>query len=151
MKKFLVFCVILACAVTAAAEENLYNIFKDKSEAKVFLKDVTLVPVDNKNASDVVINAKIKKYTFTKNAMPRPFGAATLVADALSAKSSGAITVDYQVRKPSKDSLLLGYKNFSTETRRPQKDMEGERGYTYTVLKNTDTFVHKALCKPHAK
>lgn len=159
-----------------AAEDNLYGKFKGSSEIKVFVEDAvneaedpavradvfrntfkdTLVKrqgmrfttVDSKDVADIVISARIKSYILTENAMPFLFSAASVAADTLSPKTTGKITVDYAV-KSSNGKILLSYKNFTTEERRPRDHMKGDAAFIHSVEKSANRFIHKSFYKPN--
>jgi hypothetical protein len=107
--------------------------------------------VNDEKSADAVINAKIKKYAFVEKAFPMFLSTSALAADTMSPKSSGTVVVDYEVRSPSGEKVLLAFKNFSTEERRPRQDMKGEMGYTYSIGKNIDRFIFRAFYPPKAK
>ncbi len=174
MKRLLLLCgAILCTSVLYAGEENLYERYKDYGEIKVFLKDVTnetgasevntdvfrkvfkdalekrkeikFASVNDEKSADVIISARIMQYGFIEKASPMFFSSAMLVADTLSPKSSGKVAADYEVRTPSDDKVILSYKSFTTEERRPRADMKGEMGFVYSIGRNIDRFIFRAF------
>lgn len=176
MRRLFLLSALIFCAMNVYARgDNLYEKFKGYREIKVLLEDIVnetkepdarvdtfkkvfrdtlckrqgikFICVDAKDGADVVITARIKNYTFTKNAMPFIFSSATLVGDTLSPKSSGRLVVDYEVKTPD-GRTLLSYRNFTTEERRPRDDMRGEGGFVNSAAKSVNRFLHKAFYKP---
>lgn len=162
-----------------AANKNLYEMFKGQDEIKVYLKnvetDVSQISVDtgvyrevfkevlakrvNKDFTlvrwakdaDVVVAARIKKYIFKDKVMPRFFSTYSLVADATAPKSSGKAVVDYKVYDPAEKKLLMEFKNFTTEERRPRVDMVGDASFRYTMEKNINRFIYRTFSKQNKK
>lgn len=179
MRKLLLLFALIFCAMNVyARDDNLYERFKSYREIKVFLGDIAsdakesaakadtfkkvfqdalcsrqgvkFICVDSNAGADIIIQARLKDYIFTENAMPMVFSSATLVGDALSPKSSGKLIVDYEVKTPDGKSLL-SYRNFATEERKPKDDMKGEAGFTNSAAKSANRFLHKAFYKPKTR
>ncbi len=99
MKKILLLFVLVSLATSLyASQNNLYEMFEDYYEIKIFLKDVInetenpdaktnvfrdvfkdvvnkrinikFIPVDREENADVIVNSKIKDYIFTEDPFP---------------------------------------------------------------------------------
>lgn len=99
MKKILLFLILIFFTTSLyASRDNLYEMFKDYPEIKVFLKDVIdetenpdvktdvfrdvfedvikrrinikFIPVVKEEDADVIVNSTIKEYTYTKDPLP---------------------------------------------------------------------------------
>ena len=172
MKRIILFFLLTCFTVTSyAAEKNLYKMFKGRPDIKVYLKDVTsdtkdpkvstgvfekvfkdvlperlnieFIPVDNANQADVVVRARIKSYLFKEKVAPRFFSLAALAADTTAPKSLARLVVDYDITSPEGEKVLLSFKNFTTEERRPTKDMAGEGGFIHAANKNINRFIYR--------
>jgi hypothetical protein len=176
----LLFILLSVATVGYAARGNLYEMFNDYSEIKVFLKDVIdetgdprvetevfrevfedvitsrinikFMPVDSREDADVIINTRIKDYSFTKRALPiraAPLfiNAVTLVADTAEPKSAAKLVVDYEIRRSEDNKALFSYKNLTTEARKPQQDMKEEMGFIYAAKENINRFIFRAFYK----
>ncbi len=181
MKKiFLVFLVLCFAAVSYAGERNVYEMFKEKPHIKVYLKEVTsetenpdikisefkrifddvhrkrigikFVPVESGDEADVIVTANIERYVFTKKVAPSLFGVAALVADTLAPKSSAKLVVDYKVTDPMTGKLITEFKDFTTDARRPVKNMEeGSKAFEFAAMKNINRFIYKTFCEQKTK
>jgi len=175
--KTIVILIALCCMVSSvyAASDNLYEQYKGMPEIKVYLKEVTndtndphvnikafekvfkdslskrinmnFVSVDNPKEAAVMVTAKIKKYAFTEKAKPSMFGAAAFVADTATPKSAAKLVVDYKIISPTNDKVLLEYKNFTTDERRPQADMLDANAFVNAAIKNINRFIYRAFYK----
>lgn len=174
-KLFLVFLLLCFIGTSYARDTNLYEMFKDSPHIKVYLEDVAneventhinvdtfkdifkevlvkrlgikFIPVDNASQADVVVLGKIKKYVFKEKVMPSFFGTAALVADTAAPKSAAKLVVDYKIISPKDGKTLFSYKNFTTDERRPYKDMLGEKAFTHAATKNINRFIYRAFYK----
>lgn len=181
MKKLMVLFVSFLIASGAyAVQENLYETLKDKPHIKVYLKEVKndtkdphvkldvfknvfkevmtkrinikFIPVNNAKDADVVVTAEIKEYVFEENVLPSFFGGtAAIVADATAPKSSARLVVDYTVTDPKNGDSMLEHKKFTTEARRPVKDMQGEKAFIYATQKNANRFLYRSFHRQRPK
>lgn len=172
---------ILICLTTAlyAYGNNLYEIFRDYQKIKVFLKEVidqtgnpqvridvfksvfgetienrkniAFIYVNDKKDADVIVTAKIKNYVFTERALPSFMSVWAFAADTTAPKSSAKIAVDYEIISPADNRVLLSYKNFTTDARKPIEQMKGEMGYSNSVAKNVNRFIYRAFYKQRGK
>lgn len=172
---------ILICLTTTlyAYSNNLYEMFRDYQKIKVFLKEVidqtgnpqveidifksvfgetiedriniTFIYVNDEKNADVIVTAKIKNYVFTERALPSFTSVWAFTADTTAPKSSAKIVVDYEIISPTDSRILLSYKNFTTDARKPIEQMKGEMGYSSSVAKNVDRFIYRAFYKQRNK
>jgi hypothetical protein len=172
----LLFSFILAPDVSA---ENLYDRFKDKPEIRLYLKEVTsevkeghvntsafrdvfreVLPrrvgmkfkeARNPQAADAAVTAKLKKFTFKKDAIPMFFSVWAALADLSAPKSSAFLVVDYEIRHPRDNTLLAEFRAFTTNERRPKEDMRGPKGFRHAANKNINRFIYRAFYKQRRK
>jgi len=174
MKKIIAALLILAFGLTLEASAvNLYSLFKDKPEIKIHLKKVTsevsaphvknsvfkdvfrkVLPervntrfrwANNARSGDCVVTAKIKKYVFTKKAMPSLMGRFSLIADLLAPKSAARLVVDYTITNPDGTKILAEFRDFTINARRPRKDMVGKKAFMHAANKSINRFLHRAF------
>ena len=173
------FCLAGSLATGAYARQSgLYETFKSNPEIKVYLGEVTseiedprvkikvfekvflyviprrinlkFVSVKNPNEADVVVTAKIKGYKFKERALPSFLSSVALLADMAAPKSAAKLVVDYKIATPA-GNVLLEYKGFTTNQRRPRKDMAGENGFMHAANKNINRFLYRAFYKQRPK
>lgn len=178
MKKLvLVIVSVFLAANVYAAENNLYEMFKEYSPIKVFLKEtaneaanpvvnpelftegfkdtlkerkeITFLPVESESEADVVIIATIKEFVFSKEAMPLVISPLLIAADVVNPKSSARFVIDYEIIDPKNSRVLGEYNNFLTYSRRPRKDMTEEAAYKYAVGENARRFILRAFYEPN--
>ena len=180
MKKYIL-AILFLCFVTAsyAVADNLYDTFKDKGEIKVYLKDVEIDVKDqdvkekvfrevfgdvlkerlnidfigsrSEKDSDVVVLARIKGYIYRKKVLPSFWSTAAIVADTTAPKSAAKLSVDYKILDPQTGKIILSFKNFTTDTRRPKKEMVKEKAFFYAAEKNINRFIYRAFYKQRKK
>ena len=103
-------------------------------------------PVYNAKDADVIVTAEIKEYVFTEKALPTVFGGMWgVVADTATPKSLAKLVVDYKVINAKNDKLLLEYKYFATEEKRPREDMKGAQAFIHAANKNINRFIYRAF------
>ena len=181
MRKIISLFFILICLTTTlyAYSNNLYERFRNYQKIKVFLKEVidqtgnpeveidifknvfeetienriniTFIYVNDEKNADVVVTAKIKTYVFTEKALPSFTSIWAFTADTTAPKSSAKIVVDYEIISPTDGRVLLSYKNFTTDARKPIEQMRGEMGYSSSVGKNANRFIYRAFYKQRGK
>ena len=181
MKRIIFLFFILTCLTTTlyAYDNNLYEIFKDYQKIKVFLKEVTdrtgnpqietdifkrvfgetienrknitFINVNDEKNADVIVATKIKNYIFTERALPSFMSIWAFTADTTAPKSSAKIVVDYEIINPADNRVLLSYKNFTTDARKPIEQMKGEMGFSNAVAKNVDRFIYRAFYRQRDK
>ena len=180
MKKTILFFLLLTITINAyGIEKNLYHTFKDYPEIKVHFEEVIseadhpnvnirvfeeifnnvlpqrigikFVPVASGDLADVIIKANIKDHAFTEKAMPLMFSAMTLVADSTTPKSAAKLVVDYQIIDPKTGEIISEFKAFTTQERRPIKDMEDEKAFKHVATKNVNRFLYRAFYEQKKK
>ncbi len=168
--------VLFALVLTGnAVADNLYEDFKYKPEIRVYLKDVTsevedpavniklfreifnevllkrlnmrFVPVNSMENADVIITALIKGYVFNEKVLPSFFSTASIVADTAAPKAAAKLVVDYKVISPVDGGVILKAKNFTTDERRPQKDMNSDNAFAFAANKNVNRFIFRSFYK----
>ena len=180
MRKILLALVFLFVATGVSADnENLYYMFEDKPHIKVYLKEATsevndpavsinefkrifddvhrnrvnikFMPVDSPDKADVIVTAKIVSYSMTERALPSLFGAAALVADTTSPKSSATLSVNYTIIDAETGKVLSEFDNFKTDARRRVRNMKGAKAFEFAAEKNISRFIYRAFHKQKPK
>jgi len=179
--KVYVFAFLFLCVATVsyAAGDNLSEMFKETGEIKVYLKDVKIdisdpdakeevfrevfgdvlkkriniefVQARSEKDSNVVVLATISKYTYNEKVLPSFWSTAAIIADTTAPKSAAKLSVDYRILDPQTGKTLLSFKNFTTDTRRPQKDMTKDKAFFYAAQKNINRFFYRAFYKQQKK
>ena len=164
----LVFCFLSGYCM---AVDNLYHRFSEKSEIKVYLKDVknesdakevdikifkkifkeelgqriamNFVSVETQDEADVAVSATIEKYAFTEKALPNFLSLYALAADSTAPKSQADLVVSYVVRDARSDRIIAKKNNFTIAERRPIDDMKGENAFKFACEKSINRFIFR--------